>query len=326
MSNFVSISQFKEAISQILEGDLSSPKRDRLTSVHQSAELFNATGDKITKLRLKFYIEDDGGDWTLDNLIKPNFIWDMKKIAGAAVIDSGNHAFHINLTSSNVKETTDGIKFIGKSKSFLVSSTIPNFIDGSKTLINLWFKPELLGIGNTSSLFQISGQTAKQPTIFSINLIENGGLLNFGLTYYQAGVKYNKIYSDTIIPNAYNNIQLLIDTNLSILVNGSAFVDTLSISLNPLSFTNIILKFGENYFGEISYITLHINNNVTSAMMDYQYTMRYPLPRDSELVDLSDEFELRGKNLFIDAGSISKAIETIKGEFFIKSNDITLRS
>jgi hypothetical protein len=52
----------------------------------------------------------------------------------------------------------------------------------------------------------------------------------------------------------------------------------------------------------------------------------YPLPRKPEMVDLSDYFETQGKNLLLDIGNISKAIENLKGQLYVKTNTVKLRS
>ena len=58
MGDFVSLSEFKEVVSQLVQGGLVDPRRGRLTDIHPSAELFTASGDHIVGLKVKFYIED----------------------------------------------------------------------------------------------------------------------------------------------------------------------------------------------------------------------------------------------------------------------------
>jgi hypothetical protein len=322
MGSTVSIQQFREAILDVLGYN---PRKERYTHDHQSAGLFNASGEKIAKINVKFFIQEDGGSW--DDLIKPEFIWDFKKINAGYVIDDGKNTTHLDLKANSAKETSDGIYFIGHQRSYLESRSLFNFnsLDRTYILFNAWFTPQYNTLSNPGQIISI--QDSLGNIYFSVSLV-NRSTTEYIIecTDYIGSTKSIRDIGETLLFNFKQNIQIYYCSNtIKVYLNGNLICN---FSGGLLNFENpSLVNFGQYYRGEISYITMNFNSTeILTPIIQKMFKFKYPLPRQKEYVDLSEIFETNGKNLFIEAKSISKAIESIKGHLYMKTNSIKLRN
>lgn len=347
----VSIAQFREAINNMAEY---VPYRGRNIDQHAAAELYDDAGNRITGLKVKLYIQDDGGNWTRDGLIKPEFIWDTKKISGNSIVDSGNHTYHDNLLGSNVIEYDDGTYFLNKSNSHLKSQNLNDITTfNSKSLMfNIWFRihepiqdeefGELL-------LFKINKHTADDD--YSPKSSNGEGVLTVSLGYDETNATFtphitiHNADGDAMIShscrdikfNDLNNLQFILDYNIvgvntgytfNSFVNGFIEPEYTGTITTPVYSGNYFIEMGTGFKGEIMYAALNIVDEATplsTDMFEKQYLFKYPLPRSKEWVDFSDDAEKKGQNLFIEASQISKVIENLRGQLFVKTNSIKVK-
>lgn len=331
---FTSVAQYKEIVQSLLDY-IHQPRENRHTNDSPAGELYTAGGDKITGLKLKFFIEDDGGTWDSEGLIKPSFIWDMKKIAGGSIIDSGNNTTHLNLSPHNLRETEDGLYFLDSENSFLESEMFDNTSMANKNVaLNIWFRPSLKNIVKTSTLFVLNaivrdshGNRGYTPIIKidihqdsnNLQTLHVSKLITGGyMQYYSSGIK---LFTEDL-----NNFQFFAsNSKLTYLINGKIGYITLPsyVSSSHQSSSYSQFTIGKGFKGEISYITYLITTEtISSTILLLQNKLRYPLPRSRQLVDLSDYFEVNGKDLLMNVGTISKSIENLRGQLFIKTNSI----
>lgn len=332
--SFVSVAQYREVIQSLLDY-IPQPRENRHVSDSPSGELFTAGGDKITGLKLKFYIEDDGGTWASEGLIKPSFIWDMKKIAGGVIIDSGSYTTHLNLVPKNLRETDDGLYFLDSSQSYLSSQLFNNnFMENKNVLLNIWFTPSLKSQSENSVLFNLNSVSRDTNGIRGYDSILRVDIIQESNN--QQSLHISKLHTDgriisfssniPIFTNNLNNLQLFAtDGLITYLINGKIGTFAIPGGIGPEYLNNDYSNFeiGKGFKGEISYINyLVTTESISNSVLLLQHKLRYPLPRSKQLVDLSDYFETKGKNLLINVGTISKSIENLRGQLYVKTNSI----
>lgn len=329
----VSLGQFKEMIAEALEYN---PRRGRLTGDHMSAELFEGAGNTVHGLRVKFYLEDDGGTWDGTTIAKPTFIWDMLKISAGSIIDDGYK--RADLLVHSASETDDGLYFYESNNSYLgvLSGEVQVSTAGlhlDKSVFNCWFTPYeyqqyiiggLLGIN--------SGQAPK--VYISVRSDNAASGQDFSISVFikaSEGDVHKVVQGTSNMPlmwgKKYNLIVEFGGSTLRIRVNGVTLFEASYVDTTPAVGSEINFVVGYRFRGEISYMTLYANQWVLNETLKKAFFLQgYPLPRGPELVDLSDQFEIRGKNLLIDVNNIDKAIENFKGQLYVKTNTVKLRS
>lgn len=325
----ISIQQFKE----ILEDYNYAPRHSRNTAGGQSAELFNRAGEKINNVKLKFLIQDDGGTWNDGTLIKPEFIWDFKKIIASHIVDNGAATNRLDLQIQNAKETADGIYFLS-TESSLAINTDPYSLSGfnnSHVFFNAWFTPEY-SLYNNSSLFlfteYIEGSYLK-GSLFSIRITPIDSTY-FTIAFYSSLTtgKINGLLSGPFKYGFKHNFQIYFDSANSLAklyVNG-ALKESITMDYPFYLPSKVFVSSGTLYKGEISYISMNFSSiPFSDTIIQNFYKFGYPLPRRKEYVDLSQEFEDHSRNLLIDMKTVDKAIENLKGQLYIKTNNITLK-
>lgn len=319
----ISVQQFKD----ILEELNYAPRHARNTADSQSAELFNRSGEKINNVKLKFLIQEDGGTWGDGLLIKPEFIWDFKKLIAGYIVDNGNFVNRFDVFVNNAKDTNDGIYFTGNKSSYARNTTVfsTTGLNNNYVFFNGWFTPEYTS--EPGILMNITD--GEFTSYFNVNIapIDVNTYSVFVYSKTESGHSDVTIYG----PFTYGfkqNLQIYIDGINNLIkgyINGSLrFTETIDSDFYiPVS---IYTTFGEFYKGEISYITINFSNVAISDTIIANFCkFQYPLPRKKEYVDLSQEFETNARNLLIDAKTVDKAIESLKGQLYIKTNNITLR-
>lgn len=434
----LSYPQFLQAIQSALDY---RPKRGRNQLDSPSGELFNSVGDKISGLKVKFYIKDDGGNWNDGTLVKPEFIWDMRKINSGFIIDNGSFIAHSNLLSMNVKETSEGLYFNGENNSFIRSiapldlSTVNtecsvfnnwiipnNFSTDEALILSLLIDPDnrvlnetrylpdvenesppqvpgsilpvnpvtltILKEGNgevlvsnylqiasgyqfnpeslvkltaipetgwefvlwegTSSINRINPYKFKiyadmeilamfrrktgisyiTSNIFSLSLVKNNSKFNFKVNLGEHSIILDDDYNFDDKYNIIVRVEPLVSTsNIDIFINGKNVYSSQLSGLIGYNSNNVKFEFGKDFKGEILYSTINFNDSlINDTIIKNMYLFKYPLPRSQEYVDLSEEFKSNGRNLFIEARDISKSIENLKGQLYIKTNNIKLRN
>jgi hypothetical protein len=330
----VTLSEFKDIISSMLHQD---PRRDRLTEIHPSAELYDASGNTIVGLKIKFYIEDDGGDWDLDGLVKPEFIWDMIHIAGGVVVDSGKSTNHSPLLGSNCKDNSDGMYFIGSSSSSLKSNGAIQFTPSmSDYVLNIWFSPEnndqisepteLVSLYSMTNRIYYPFKSSTDNPIWSLKIRRiDDNFSNIYLWFMDNAANPRTIDLGRVQTNVLSNLIIKFgESDGYYLLNGEmSNMIPMGTPLKPL-YTGFF-SFGEKYKGNINYVTLNIGS-LDSSILKKMHSFGYPLPRSKELVDLSDNLTRQGQDVFIEVGNLSKAIENLKGQLYVKSNSIKVRN
>jgi len=332
----LSLKQFQELIDSSLNYN---PRRDRLTGEHPSGEIETGAGNTINSLRLKFLIEDDGGLWDGIEIVKPEFIWDMKKIVASSIIDVGAAHKNANLSIQNVSESDDGLVFHEMSSSRLVGDLIPTTdLNFNNTVLNIWFRPYKNKIYDFGYLFILFNRVQPYNYIFPRIMISIGlDPANSGRFCLRVYIMINDspfiiidkiITGDNVVSLLWEkkyNCQVVIQNFiLKVIINGHSFYET-SMSHNLSLSYHLLPMIGANYNGEISYISLSANGLLIDSQISSFWKMGYPLPRDKEYVDLSDYFETNGRNLLIEARNIDKAIENLKGQLYVKSNTVKLK-
>jgi hypothetical protein len=323
------LNDFSEAIREALY----NPRRDRITTDSPSAELNQGAGNTISGIKVKFYLEDDGGTWDDGNIIQPRIIWDMKKIVSTIIIDSGYNYYldgenitsidHINLIPNNVNETPDGILFRGTITSYLAStnsSISSEHLPTDEFLFNIWFKPESHSFTD-NVLFDMFNGT-NHDLMIKINGVTNE-TYRIGITIRN---ETERQITDILSIDIRQHLMIFVDgTSLSVYLNGIViYSDTL---LGVLNWNNTFqIEIGKKYQGEISYISMNFEDDgtFTTEIIKNYFKFGYPLPRGKELVDLTDP--ANNLNFFLDIGNIDKAIETVKGSLYMKTNTIKLKT
>ncbi|MFV2014200.1 MAG: hypothetical protein ACC656_02130 [Candidatus Heimdallarchaeota archaeon] len=331
--SIVSASQFKE----LVESAIYSPRRDRDKVGGVSAELYEGVGDRISNLRVKFYIEDDGGEWNSD-LLQPELNWDMKNVIAQSVADSGGANLNVSLNANNVRETDDGIEFFESTNSRLYSESFStSSLDFTKFACSIWFTPEKLTGTEHANIVSL-GDGSSVPN-FSISIDPNPNYAEqFMLRIYMKLSSATQAYqfTQTTEPNSTqwdwgNKFHLVVrieSTIVKVILNGETYRDVTTPGGGNLSFgSNSDVIVGSGYRGEISYCSVRCGaSSVTDTHLENFWKHKYPLPRGPELVDLSEYFEQDGRDLLLDVGNISKAIENLKGQLYVKSNTIKVRN
>lgn len=324
--SLLSLKQFQELINTAIDYQ---PHRDRFDGEHPSAELFTGAGNIVNSIRLKFYIQDDGGTWDWTQIAKPQFIWDMKKIIAGTVIDDGMSNKNAHLACKSVNEIDDGVYFYESPNSIL--ETVGQFssegLDFNKTIFNCWFRPELTINYSFGTLFDFKSDGYSRLKIMIGKVSDDKFYIRI---YAITGIiVYDRIINgDGNVPFTYGkkyNLQVVFQ-NLSfkVIVNGSVLYSQ-TLTNNLAVTTNCTIKVGYLYKGEISYITLNAYYELNDYYLEAFWKYKYPLPRGPELVDLSDYFEQQGRDLLIEVGDINKAIENIRGQLYVKTNTVKLR-
>lgn len=320
----ISVQQFKEALEQLNY----APRHSRNTKDSQAAELFNRGGEKINNIKLKFLIQDDGGTWDDGTIIRPDFIWDFKKIVSGYVIDNGIATNRLDLFLENVKQTDDGVYFLGHDTSYGKNDIAYSMavFDNDYALFNIWFTPEYEAGGGI--LFRLM---VESRSVFTVSLS------SIDTDYYTIGLRAKLTADDnfaTSLPGPFRfgykqNIQVYFssgDNKVYTYHNGKLITTTNISSGLFYAAANSYVITGQGYKGEISYITLNFSANpISDTIIKNFYLFQYPLPRKKEYVDLSQEFEKDARNLLIDVNSVEKAIESLKGQLYVKTNNITLK-
>lgn len=331
--SLLSLKQFQELINTALEYQ---PRRDKFDGEHPSAEIFTGAGNIVNAIRLKFYVQDDGGTWDNITIIKPQFIWDMKKIMAGSVIDDGVANKNAHLTVSSISETDDGLNFYGVNTSYAsnIGPILTSGLNMENTILNIWFRP-YENINNTLGylfmLFSINLTTIRFYLGIKTDPVNSE---RFQIRIFSA-LRTSPFYIlDRIISGTSSlqfewkklyNVQISLQgTTFKIIVNGrQVHTETLTYAFEAPE--RIAIFVGSLYKGEISYATLSCYAWHDDNFLNSFWKYRYPLPRGPELVDLSDYFEQKGKNLLIDVGDINKAIENIRGQLYVKTNTVKLR-
>lgn len=324
--SFVSIDQFRELIQRTIDPEY-IPRRGRNQKDHQSGELFTGGGDTINKIKVKFYLEDDGDTWDTTSLIKPQCIFDMKKISASFLVSEGLIGQNIKLKIYNALENYEGIKFLGlETSKILLVGTVDLTSLNNYTVFSMWFEPniveeagQLFTISDSvNQLFRVAIAPANVRETFVLNYSFNDGTdthtvpISSNSTSFNYDRKYHLIVSmQNGIHKVYLNGEKVLDTSLSNIVFGA---------------TNII-SIGNTYKGTISYITLQGGGSeIQESVIKKYFKLGYPLPRNKEYVDLSSEIEKYGTNLLIEAKDIERVLESFKGQFYVKTNNIKVRS
>jgi len=331
--SIVSMSQFKGIIEGALQYD---PRRDRLTHDSMSGELFEGVGNTINAVRLKFLIEDDGGTWDGVTIAKPSFIWDLVKISAQSVIDDGPKRADLHIYTA--RETDDGLEFLETNKSYIgdlsgdISISVSD-LNWKNTVFSCWFTPEELQSYQDGTIISAhkSGSVKFYAGIHSD--LENP--TNFGIRVYISTLPTENIidrivYGTSVMPlvwgKKYHLTVVAGESRLAVIINGVTLYDEVHNAIPDIS-NDLSFIIGYRYKGEISYMTLYANQwFLSDTTIEAYWKYGYPLPRKPEMVDLSDYFETKGKNLLLDVGNISKAIENLKGQLYVKTNTVKLRS
>lgn len=328
--SFVSLSQFKELVQRAVDTPY-DPKRGRFDHDHPAGELFTGGGDTIQNIRIKFLMEDDGSDWSDSDLVKPQYIWDMKKIASNYLIGDGTLGVNAKIEVKNGLTSEEGLTFLGHSKSYASqtsSSSLTNM--GTYTLINVWFQPQL---HNGPSL--IYGLTNQDSTVSYAALIyiKHPTIANKFILYFAwrstGGVDQSVALSESIvkydIEQRYNLLVYIVGGVYKFYLNGE-LIRTLNHGTSLQIDATGKFHFGLNFKGEIVYFTMQGGTALSDTVLRNYWKFGYPLPRKKEFVDLSDNIESYGKNLLIDAKDIQRVLENVKGQFYVKTNNVKLRS
>ena len=102
-------------------------------------------------------------------------------------------------------------------------------------------------------------------------------------------------------------------------VNGFMEPQQITNWTTPVYSGNYFIEMGTGFKGEIMYAALNVTDSELSTdVFEKQYNFKYPLPRSKEWVDFSDDAEKKGQNLFIEASQITKVIENLRGQLFVK--------
>lgn len=332
--SIVSMAQFKEIVETALEYD---PRRGRLTHNHMSGEIYDGVGNTVHGVRLKFFVEDDGGTWDETTIAKPSFIWDMLKISARSVIDDGPKRADLQIHTT--RETDDGLEFLETTKSYIGdnigSILIPTTgLDWKNTVFSCWFTPQrhlthlngtLINIyqtGSTRFYVGVQPEAVNPITNFSVRVVINT---------IPGQPSIDRIVTGTVImPLLWDkkyHLSIVAGTSrLAFIVNGVNLYDEVH-NATPNIDDSVSFLIGMKYRGEISYMTLYAEQeNLSDTLISAYWKYGYPLPRKKEMVDLSDYFETQGKNLLIDVQNINKAIENLKGQLYVKTNTVKLRS
>src|SRR5690606_16344261 len=286
-------------------------------------------GNKISAIKVKFYLEDDGGSWDDGTILRPKFLWDMKRIVSNVIIDNGGHTAHADLFPHNVTETRDGLFFNGSQNSYLDSELISHSgLNDTGVLFNVWFTPSS---NQTGTIFESRGQS---PSTANFRL----GILQASTNLYRLFTNITTNTPTNLFVDIYTSKTFSLNEKRNVIVNINSnviriFIDGILVYTKTLPGTHtfyiptnpIRYKVGELYKGEISYITVNFESSTISDEIIYNFfRFGYPLPRSKELVDLTDP--TNGLDLYLDVGNINKAIEAIDGHLYMKSNSIKLRT
>jgi hypothetical protein len=327
--SLLSLKQFQELINTALEYQ---PHRDRFDGEHPSAEIFTGAGNVVNAIRLKFYVQDDGGTWDNITIIKPQFLWDMKKLMAGTVIDDGIANRNAHLTATSISETDDGLNFYEIPTSKLVHNVdiLNDGLNFNNTIFNCWFRPSQIQRYPFGALFIMeSNGLGKLGIVISTDTTNSERFTIRVMSQLTDSIVFDHIINGTqVMPfiwdQKYNLIVSMQNAYIKVFVNGHLLRD-MPLPTNLVVNSSVGFTFGMDYRGEISYATLSCywwhDDNFLNSFWKYGY----PLPRGPELVDLSDYFEQKGKNLLIDVGDINKAIENIRGQLYVKTNTVKLR-
>jgi len=93
-------------------------------------------------------------------------------------------------------------------------------------------------------------------------------------------------------------------------------------------------RFISHYYGKIyqfcffDYILVHNtpDNILNQKAMTKIFNSQFSIPRKPEWVDFSDKFEVTGKNLLSEIGTIKQSIQGTSGQFYIQLNKIKVRN
>jgi hypothetical protein len=341
-NNLIGLGQFVE----IAKDAVRNPRGSRSVGLHPSAGLYEQEIDSVIGIRVKMLVEDDGGTWESDNIPKPAFIWDFKKIHSSGnLIDSGYFQTHFNLKPNNVGEVDEGLYFFGSQNSNLTSPNVINLsqFNNKKVLFNIWFKPKenQKEIGN---LFSLSNWNNRDIIIRDPDTRDSlritGPLLSVALHKNNDKghfLKINFLNVEKLINN-YNiendfisNIVILADaTFVKVFINNEIVYNStmdLKTPLMNLFNRNFRVSFGEDYLGDINYAFLGSDNNYEDEIIPKKlFKFRYPLPRNKEYVDLTNQLDMIIDDILIDAGTITKSIENIQGNLFLKTNEVKIKN
>lgn len=327
---YVSLSQFKELLRSVVETPY-EPRRRRDLQGGPSSELFTSESNQINQIRLKFYLEDDGGSWTDGTLVKPEFIWDMKKIVANSVVDDGGANKKAYLLASNIQEKSEGLAFFGLYNSYLQSNTIDcSSLTTSNFILNLWFEPREFDVSTYGDIFKLFDY--QYGLMLNVRIVKdamNSSKFRLNFLYRTStsapALQLSEHLTEFYINRKYNLIISYQSGTLSVFINGEPLMSATRDALRSFGSQGAFFEVGRLYKGEVHYISLNFSS-ATATQVQNLWKFKYPLPRKKELVDLSKNFENYGENLLIDAGEISKVLENIKGQFYVKTNNITLRS
>ena len=221
----LSLKQFQELIDTAIEYQ---PHRDRFTGQHPSAELFTGAGNVVNAIRLKFYVQDDGGTWDWTEIAKPQFIWDMKKIMASSVIDDGMANRNAHLATYSVNETDDGLRFYETIDSKLLSpeGILNEGLDFTKSTFNCWFRPSKNNLESEGLMF-----TMISKDVYKIAILIGTDQSNSDKFYIRVYARltdtldFDHVINDSqSIPFEWEkkyNLQVVIqNSNLQVIVNG----------------------------------------------------------------------------------------------------------
>lgn len=324
--SIVSIAEFQEIIRSAFDY---YPYKERNQNEHPSGELYQSGGNTINSIKLKFLIEDDGGNWDDLLLVKPQIIYDFKKIIAGSIIDDGSLKIDLAVTRP-VKETDDGLEFYGTSESYIQSELkVIDDLDFSKFILNCWFTPQY--VNNTGGvLFSIYDPDL---TLFTVVIMSDNLLLGtFKILVFgrlTGGVTFAQFITSgprTIFRyGKKTNLQVsFYNGDFQVRVNGETIVSDTHNALDISGYKRIMI--GSQYKGEISYISVNALWSLTDQQRINLWKFGYPLPRKKEYVDLSTYFHENGLNLLLDIGDINKTIENFRGQLFVRTNTIKMRN
>lgn len=77
---------------------------------------------------------------------------------------------------------------------------------------------------------------------------------------------------------------------------------------------------------QISMTTIDTIGEITEARMNVLHNLKFDIPRGPGLVDFSERFEYKGKNLLQDIGSINQVLESKRGTFHVTISTVKVKN